>query len=148
NVRPSSEVGEVSPTLSLQWNGIAILGVGGMLIVFGIFLFIGATNADNQKSATATAYTMRLSATPNTSETTATAVAGTATATFNLAMITEIQAALVDRIPAWKQVKDHVMHVVPSSEANLGFNVLNIDYGYCDKDLFYAYIWTKITDTI
>jgi hypothetical protein len=131
---------------SMQFSGTAMIVLGGVLVLIGIGLCIGITNTEHHKDATATAYTIRESATPDPLQETATVEAAqeaTATVQAEQAITGQISQALAARLPEWKQIPDQAMHRIRPPATGLGLNELEIDYGYCGAGHFYAYVWLK-----
>ncbi len=111
-------------------------------------LSAAVTHTESQKAATATAYIVQLSATPDESQKTATAQAATATMQADAAAVAQIRQALSGRIPDWKKVTDRTMHRVLPPETDLHLGELEIDYGYCEREYFYTYVWLEVTDRL
>lgn len=94
-----------------------------MLIVLGIIFLANSMNSANQKRQNTDA--------------TQTTIA------ITIADLKEMNAALKDRIPVWKQqTTDRNVHRVSAAEAGFGpaSNTKEVDYGFCATDKFYVYV--------
>jgi hypothetical protein len=131
---------------SMKFSGTAMIVLGGVLVLIGVGLCIGITNTEHHQDATATAYTIRESATPEPLQETATVEAAqgaTATVQTEQTITGQISQALASHLPEWRQVSDQAVHRIRPPETDLGLNELEIDYGYCGAGHFYAYVWLK-----
>ena len=124
-------------------SGIILICTGVGLAIFGIILFIAGVNSTNRKAAQATAYTLQLSATPNERQKTATVQVAGATQQADLAIVNQLRDALAPRMAEWRKVTDHATHRVLPPETDLNLDEVEIDYGYCNSDHFYTYVWLQ-----
>ncbi len=127
-----------------MWHLNSILAmVGGVLTaILGAGLFVGLTIHDSQVAATATAQMQQWLATPDSVRATATAQSASATRQADIAALGPIQQALAAREVEWRKVQDKMMHHVLPPESDLEMYKW-IDYGYCDSNHFYTYVWLK-----
>jgi hypothetical protein len=143
--RPGSGIRGAYTSRTTRLNGLMCIFTGVALIIFGIILSAGQAIAESNSAASATAYLLRLSATPNPAQKTATVQSATATAQIDRSAVTTIRAALAPRLADWKKVDDRMMHRVLPPETDLNLGEVEIDYGYCANGSFYLYVWLRRT---
>lgn len=121
-----------------------IAGLGALMMVMGVVLGMSSERDSQARDASRTAFVLRLSATANPQEKTATVYAAATTTAHDANKLALIHADFEDKLPEWQKVTDLVPHRLDSEVKNF----LWVDYGYCAPGKFYAVFWERITDRI